>query len=36
MSEETNGEEFLTPLEIPQKSDVNRHAKDSDNVWKLC
>ncbi len=31
MSEETNIEKFFTPPKSPQKSDVNRHAKDSEN-----
>ncbi len=31
MSEETDIEEVFTPPKRPQKSDVNRHAKDSEN-----
>jgi hypothetical protein len=31
MSKETNIEKFFTPPKSPQKSDVNRHVKDSEN-----
>ncbi len=31
MSEKTNNEELFIPLESPQKSDVNRHARNSEN-----
>jgi hypothetical protein len=31
MSKETNIEKFFTPPKSPQKSDVNRHAKYSEN-----
>jgi hypothetical protein len=30
-SKETNIEEFFAPPKSPQKSDMNRHAKDSEN-----
>jgi len=35
MSEETNIEKFFTPPKSPPKSDVNRHAKDSENTKQL-
>jgi hypothetical protein len=31
MSKETNSEKLFTPPKSPKKSDVNRHARDSEN-----
>jgi hypothetical protein len=31
MSKETNNEKFFTPPKSPQESDVNRHARNSEN-----
>jgi hypothetical protein len=35
MYKETNNEKLFTSLESPQKSDVNRHVKDSEDSMKI-
>jgi len=36
MLKETNPKEFFTPLESPQKIDVNRHTKNSEITKQIC
>jgi hypothetical protein len=36
MSIQTNSEKFFTPPKSPKKSDVNRHARNSENNMLRC